>query len=206
MFVSEQLDVECVLARPREFDETDAVRIAGETFWRRGYQATSIKELEEATRLSAGSLYKAYGSKRELFELCLEQYMKDHSYLAILMRTFDRPLEESLRRLFDTIIDSTSAKSARPAGCLVTNLVAELLNVDPELGENAANALAEMQKALKFRLRWAQEHDDLDKSRDVGALASYLMVVIQGMLVISTSTKDVAAMKQARDVALATLH
>ena len=194
------------MARPREFDETDAVRIAGETFWRRGYQATSIKELEEATGLSSGSLYKAYGSKRELFELCLEQYMKDHSYLAILMRTFDRPLKQSLGRLFDTIIDSTSAKSARPAGCLVTNLVAELLNVDPELGENAANALAEMQKALKFRLRWAQEHDDLDKSRDVGALASYLMVVIQGMLVISTSTKDVAAMKQARDVALATLE
>ncbi|MEQ1714958.1 MAG: helix-turn-helix domain-containing protein [Hyphomicrobium sp.] len=193
------------MARPREFDETDAVRIAGETFWRRGYQATSIKELEEATGLTAGSLYKAYGSKRELFVLCLEQYMKDHSYLAILMRTFDKPLEQSLRRLFDTIIESASAKSARPAGCLVTNLVAELLNVDPELGDDAANALAEMQKALKFRLRWAQEHDDLDSSRDIGALAAYFMVVIQGMLVISTSTKDVSAMKQARDVALSTL-
>ncbi len=194
------------MARPREFDETDAVRIAGETFWRRGYQATSIKELEEATGLTAGSLYKAYGSKRELFVLCLEQYMKDHSYLAILMRTFDKPLEQSLRRLFDTIIESASAKSARPAGCLVTNLVAELLNVDPELGDDAANALAEMQKALKFRLRWAQEHGDLDETRDAGALAAYLMVVIQGMLVISTSTKDAAAMKQARDVALATLN
>lgn len=84
-------------------------------------------------------------------------------------------------------------------------MVAELLNVDVELGEEAANALAEMQKALRFRLRWAQEHDDLDASCDIGALAAYFMVVIQGMLVISTSTKDVAAMKQARDVALASL-
>ena len=193
------------MARPREFDETVALRIAGETFWRRGYQATSINELEEATGLTAGSLYKAYGSKRNLFALCLEQYMKDDSYYAILMRTYDRPLKQSLRGLFDTIIDSTSTKSPRPAGCLATNHFAELLNVEPELGEDTADALAEMQKALKFRLKWAQEHDDLDESRDVGALASHLMVVIQGMLVISTSTKDVAAMKQARDVALATL-
>ena len=131
--------------------------------------------------------------------------MKDHSYLAILMRTFDRPLKQSIRRLLDMIIDSASTKSVRPAGCLVTNLVAELLNVDPELGREAADGLAEMQKALKFRLRWAQEHGDLDGSRDVGVLASYLMVVIQGMLVISVSTKDVAAMKQARDVALTAL-
>lgn len=106
MFVLEQSDEEGEVARPREFDEADAVRIAAETFWRRGYQATSIKELEEATGLTAGSLYKAYGSKRELFTLCLEQYMKDHSYLAILMRTFDKPLKQSLR--------SSSIRSSRP--------------------------------------------------------------------------------------------
>lgn len=194
------------MARPREFNEADAVRIAGETFWRRGYQATSIKELEEATGLTAGSLYKAYGSKRDLFALALQQYMKDHSYLAILMRTFDKPLDVSLRQLFDTIIESANAKSARPAGCLVSNLVAELLNVDPELGVDAANALSDMQKALKFRLRWAQEHGDLDADCDIGALAAYLMIVIQGMLAISTSTKDVAAMKHARDFALANLR
>lgn len=194
------------MARPREFDEDDAVRIAGETFWRRGYQATSIKELEEATGLTAGSLYKAYGSKRELFARCLEQYMKDHSYLAILMRTFDAPLMQSICGIFDTIIASTSAKSTRPAGCLVTNLVTELRNVDPAIGDDAANALIEMQKALRFRLRWAQEHGDLRASHDIGGLAAYLMVVIQGMLVLSTSTKDVAAMKQARDIALAALN
>lgn len=193
------------MARPREFDERDAVRVAAETFWRRGYQATSIKDLEDATGLTAGSLYKAYGSKRELFALCLEQYMKDESYLALLLRTFDKPLELALRRIFDTIIASANAKSERPAGCLVTNLVAELLNVDVELGDVAANGLAEMQKALQFRLKWAQEHGDLDKARDAGALAAYLMVIIQGMLVISTSTKDIAAMKQARDIALATV-
>lgn len=193
------------MARPREFDESDALRVAAETFWRRGYQATSIKELEEATGLTAGSLYKAYGSKRELFARSLEHYMKEHSYLAILMRTFEKPLKPSLQLLFDTIIDSASAKSRRPPGCLVTNLAAELCNVDPPLGADAASALAEMQKGLAFRLRWAQEHGDLEPSRDIGVLAAYLMVVIQGMLVISTTTRDIVAMRHARDIAIAAL-
>ncbi len=194
------------MARPREFNKTDAVRVVTQIFWTRGYQATSIKDLEEATGLTAGSLYKAYGSKRELFLLCLEQYMKEESYLAILLRMFDKPLERSLREIFDTIIESTSMKSDRPAGCLVTNLAAELLNTDIELGQEAAKGLDEMQKALRFRFKWAQEHGDLDKRCDVGALSAYIMMVIQGMLVISTSTKDIAAMKLARDAALATLH
>ncbi len=172
----------------------------------RGYQATSIRDLEEATGLTAGSIYKAYGSKRELFLLCLEQYMKEESYLALLLKMFDKPLEASLRKIFDTIIDSTPDASVRPAGCLVTNLVAELLNVDSELGADAAAGLAEMQKALRFRIKWAQESGELNANVDSNALGAYFMVVIQGMLLISTSTKDTSALKAARDVALNALH
>ncbi len=194
------------MARPREFDEEEAVRRASRTFWTHGYQATSIRDLEAATGLVAGSLYKAFGSKRELFLLCLDQYMKEESYLAVLLKLFDKPFEEALRRIFDMIIDSASDQSKRPAGCLATNLVAELLNVDPELGDAAANGLAEMHKALRFRLKWAVESGDVSTSQDVEALAAYLMVVIQGMLLLSTSTKDVDAMRAARDVALKALH
>lgn len=194
------------MARPREFVEAEAVRHASRTFWTRGYQATSIRDLETATGLVAGSLYKAFGSKRELFLLCLEQYMKEESYLALLLKLFDKPFEEALRRIFDVIIDSASGQSSRPAGCLATNLVAELLNVDPELGDAATAGLMEMHRALKFRLKWAVESGDIAAGQDVDALAAYLMVVIQGMLLLSTSTKDVEAMRAAREVALRTLR
>ena len=197
---------ERTVARPREFNETDAVRLASKAFWTRGYQATSIRHLEEATGLAAGSIYKAYGSKRDLFLLCLEQYMKEDSYLALLMRMFDKPIEESLRRIFDTIIDSTDDGNPRPVGCLVSNLVSELLNVDAELGDSAVTGLQEMQRALRIRVKWAKENGELPAGEDEDALGSYLMVLIQGMLMMSTSTKDVGAMRAARDVAIARLR
>ena len=36
-------------------------------FWKKGYAATSISDLREATGLGAKSLYDTYGGKRELF-------------------------------------------------------------------------------------------------------------------------------------------
>jgi TetR/AcrR family transcriptional repressor of nem operon len=194
------------VARPREFNETDVVRLVSRTFWQKGYQATSMRDIEDATGLTAGSIYKAYGSKRELFLLCLEQYLKEESYLALLLAMFESPLDESLRMIFDTIIDTACEGSERPAGCLITKLFAELLSVDACLGRGAISGLNEMQKTLRLRLMWAQENGDLDKRADVDALGAYLMVVIQGMLVVSTSTKDILAMKMARDMALSSLH
>ncbi|MET0264397.1 MAG: helix-turn-helix domain-containing protein [Duganella sp.] len=61
------------MARPRTFDEDDVIARAAEVFGRLGYNACSIDDLVEATALQRGSLYKAFGSKRGLFEKVLKQ-------------------------------------------------------------------------------------------------------------------------------------
>jgi AcrR family transcriptional regulator len=59
------------MARPRSFDEEDVIQKAAAVFSRLGYNAASIDDLVAATGLQRGSLYKAYGSKRNLFEKVL---------------------------------------------------------------------------------------------------------------------------------------
>lgn len=61
------------MGRTRLFNEADVITIAANAFLRTGYEATSIDELVEATGVHRGSLYKAFGSKRGLFLLVLEQ-------------------------------------------------------------------------------------------------------------------------------------
>jgi AcrR family transcriptional regulator len=56
------------MARPRTFDEDAVVAQAAAVFARLGYNAASIDDLVAATGLQRGSLYKAFGSKRKLFE------------------------------------------------------------------------------------------------------------------------------------------
>ena len=64
------------MGRPREFDEGVVVDAAREAFWSRGVHATSISDLSEATGLSVGSLYKAFGSKSELCTRTLDTYLE----------------------------------------------------------------------------------------------------------------------------------
>jgi AcrR family transcriptional regulator len=61
------------MARPREFDEAQVLAQARSLFATQGYNGTSIDDLVKATGLLRGSLYKAFGSKRNLFELVLTE-------------------------------------------------------------------------------------------------------------------------------------
>ena len=45
-------------------------------FWRKGYEATGIAELERATGLGRQSLYGAFGDKRSLFLRVVERYFE----------------------------------------------------------------------------------------------------------------------------------
>jgi TetR/AcrR family transcriptional repressor of nem operon len=59
------------MARPRNFSEDTVLAQAAALFAHMGYNATSIDDLLGATGLQRGSLYKAFGSKRNLFEKVL---------------------------------------------------------------------------------------------------------------------------------------
>lgn len=186
------------MARPREFDYDEVVNKAMLLFWRRGYVGTSMSDIERETGLTKGSIYKAFDNKRDLFIKCLERYMVEASYKAILMQAVDRPLAETFAHMLDTLIDS-AAGSERPCGCLATNVIDELTPIDPELAKKASDGLAGMQSTLEFRLRWAQEKGELSPDADIQLLASLMMVTLQGMVVLSTSTKDVESMRRARN-------
>jgi len=61
------------MARPRTFDERIVIRQAAELFAAQGFNGTSIDDLVKITGLMRGSIYKAFGSKRNLFEASLKQ-------------------------------------------------------------------------------------------------------------------------------------
>lgn len=66
------------MARPRNFEEDDVLVSAAAVFGRLGYNAASIDDLVTATGLQRGSLYKAFGSKRNLFEKVLRRALSDN--------------------------------------------------------------------------------------------------------------------------------
>ncbi|ACR70971.1 TetR/AcrR family transcriptional regulator [Edwardsiella ictaluri] len=62
------------MARPLQHDRDVALQQAVALFWRRGYFATSMKEIEQALNMRPGSIYAAFGNKAALFSSALTRY------------------------------------------------------------------------------------------------------------------------------------
>src|SRR3954470_2591512 len=65
-----------VAGRPRSFDEDQVLDQIMFLFWQKGYEATGLVDLEQATGLGRQSLYGAFGDKRAFFLRVVEHYFE----------------------------------------------------------------------------------------------------------------------------------
>lgn len=60
--------------RPREFDREQALLKARNLFWRQGYEGTSMSDLVAELGIASARIYKAFGSKEQLFREAIASY------------------------------------------------------------------------------------------------------------------------------------
>src|SRR5260370_742343 len=73
----------------KQFDRKEVLDRAMRVFWERGYEATSIQNLVEATGINRASLYATFGGKKELFINSLSRY--EEVFVKPLCAALDAP-------------------------------------------------------------------------------------------------------------------
>lgn len=189
------------MARAREFDYDETLQTIEQEFWKRGYNATSMQDLVAATRVNAGSLFKSIGSKKDIYLAALERYAEKDSPKANLLKQFDLPLLEALRFLYDDVINRADG-GPNPSGCYVSNHVTALSSTEADIAESAIGLMQGAQSLIRLRLTWARDKGELSAEADIDALAAFVFCILQGLYVLSASTKEIADMQRARDTAL----
>ena len=121
-----------IVARPREFDEAEALEAAMCCFWAKGYEATSTRELAEQMGLAGASLYNAFGDKRSLYRRALDHYLQQsvHERVRRLEAT-KKPLP-AIRAFFAEIIERSVTDRQR-RGCMLVNSALEVAPHDNEI-------------------------------------------------------------------------
>lgn len=120
--------------RPIEFDPDQVVASATAAFWSKGYEATSLQDLLDATGLSKSSLYQSFGGKQQLFGRCISAYT-DRMVALLLERLGD---SDSAMQFIDSVlteVGSEGARGRRPIGCLVMNTASEFGQREPVFAE-----------------------------------------------------------------------
>ncbi|HEX9465093.1 MAG TPA: TetR family transcriptional regulator [Alphaproteobacteria bacterium] len=192
------------MARPREFDPDTALDRAMQVFWARGYEATSLDDLCEATGLSRSSLYAAFGDKRDLLLQSLDLY-SDRGAARFMAALALRPIRKALRKILDEFIDQIVAGPGR-RGCFVGNCVAELAGGNREALVRVRRILARNEAIFREALAQAKRRGELSPAADPAALARFITAGLQGLRLFGKANPDRAALDDIAAVMLRCLH
>jgi AcrR family transcriptional regulator len=193
------------MARPREFDEHQVLRAAREQFWSTGYAGTSMDSIAAATGLGKGSLYGAFGDKRQLFLLVFDAYCTD--IVTAVRRNLGGPDDEAFERLCAHVraaAANTAADAAR-RGCLLAKGTAELSEHDADVSARSLRTFEILQEALAVDIHAAQRHGDIDPAADPQHLAGLVLAVLRGIEALGKAGKDQATLQTIAETAIALL-
>ena len=117
------------MARPREFEVGEVLSKARSVFAAQGYKGTSVDELVKATGLMRGSIYKAFGSKRNLFVLVLAEAAYDFQKTEVNLDILTVALmdlaahDKEIRLICQAIVGENNASFSKILG---NNLIAKI--------------------------------------------------------------------------------
>jgi len=134
------------MARPREFDIDEALEAAMNLFWAQGYEATSMQELVDVLGIKKGSLYAAFGDKRQLYLAALRHYDKLEIAGGIAILDGRGDGADRIKRLFDNVARVVGNGDRR--GCFLCNAAVEQTPVDTEVDDYVSAGMRRIEAAF----------------------------------------------------------
>lgn len=171
------------MARPREFNETEALDRAVDVFWERGFEGTSIADLESATGLGRQSLYNAFGGKRELFLRALDRYAERNAAQDV------GPLGSGLDALEGFLLESVAFLSEGGRGCFMTKALLE----DPKADDVSSRCGVRRDRVHDLAAMWIGEAVDAGEARtglDVAMAARLVSTHAHGVSAAAAAGAD----------------
>lgn len=181
------------MARPKTYDDRVTLCAARDLFWAKGYEATSIGDLEQRTGLNRSSIYLAYGSKRGLFDAALRSYRED------VFETLLGPIKQAsaglleIAEFYRSLAEHLRADPDRTArGCFMVNTMAELGASDVDAARIGNAHLRRLHSALAGALAEAAARGRLDTA-DIERRARMLGSAAMGVFVTARVDPEAAA-------------
>ena len=168
--------------RPPAFDRETVLASARDTFWKHGYDGSSIADLTAAMGITPQSLYAAFGSKAELYRETLEQYRR------MPRPEPGNPFQDSLDTV--TAFERFRMNSAKiftapehPKGCIISTAVLNCAEENEPIAHHVASMRLQTLDIFVKRIERGISEGDMRPDTDARSLARFLGAIVQGMSV-----------------------
>jgi AcrR family transcriptional regulator len=169
--------------RPLSFDRDTVLEKAMLTFWRHGYETSSIVDLTTAMGVTAPSLYAAFGDKKRLFLEAVKRYAGDPKAMAARIDGAATAYDAARDMLAGAATAFTG--KATPKGCLLASATASGSADSVDVQRAVANVRGAIGAGLRARIERDISEGLMPAATDAVALADLLIALIQGMSVLA---------------------
>ncbi|MFF8019981.1 TetR/AcrR family transcriptional regulator [Streptomyces sp. NPDC007896] len=190
------------MGRRQLWDRDEVLASAMRLFRHRGYLGASLRDIEEATGLHPGSLYRTFQSKDGLFHAALDAYNERVVQGRVRVHLLEPadPLA-GIRSFFTSVIET----GAEPdPGCLLTNTAVESFTL-PQTAAGVHHGLAAIEGGFADALTRARQRGDTPPDLDVGTTAAHLLALYQGLLVLVRAGLPRTTLHSVTDGAMASI-
>jgi TetR/AcrR family transcriptional repressor of nem operon len=188
------------MARPKEFDQDEALQKAMEVFWSRGYEAASLRELVEHMGINRQSLYDTFGNKHGLYLKALDRYHEVETGKLFELLERSGSVKRALRRLFSDVAEGSRRQQQR--GCFMGNATSELAGRCKATAARTSSNSAALEGAFYRALLRGKKSGELKHVDDARAVARFLCSSLQGLMLLAKATTDHKVLKDVVKVTL----
>ena len=171
------------------FDRDLVIKQATDVFHNKGYNATSMQDLVDATGLNRSSIYNSFESKLNLFIDCLTAYQnKYHNKTSNVLLDAKNPIN-AIELLFQ-LYKNEMLKDKDNKGCMIINCKSEMANHN----ERITNFLLQNQKNtllfLEDLISKGQKEHYINSDKSAQDYAIYLFSALQGFRMTGIMVQD----------------
>lgn len=190
------------MARTPQFDRDIALNNAMLLFWKQGYHATSMKDIEYALDMRPGSIYAAFGNKEALFNEALRTYGERliDQYTELLFESSD--VMDGFRQVMITMVGECGQDKPSMA-CMIVKSLLELHTLDDADASTAINYIDRFENLFKEAFLLAKERGQLNASADPERLALLFQATLVGVTTYAHRGLDKTTLDQLVEDALA---
>jgi TetR/AcrR family transcriptional repressor of nem operon len=166
------------------------VDAATHLFWEKGYGSTSVADILGRAGVNSGSLYHFFPGKQDVLLAVLDAYRTgiDENLLTPCWQNVDDPID----KIFALLAGYREAlvQTECTYGCPIGSLALEIHEPDPPVRELLAVNFTGWVDAIEGCLQQAGER--LPAGTDRRALAEFVLVTMEGGVMLASSHRDVA--------------
>jgi TetR/AcrR family transcriptional repressor of nem operon len=192
------------MGRKLEFSREKALHTAMESFWAKGYNHTSMRDLASSLGLHLGSVYNALGDKEKVFEAAMKLNFEEEILPKIRMLQESPHPMQAIDDMLHHVVNECTGEEPGP-GCFMVNSLLEIASINDSISASLRGYLQQVEDMHAAVIEKGQKMGEISKEHDAHHYARYLIGVYFSMRTMAKLRMPHQYLNDLRDMAVATL-